>query len=162
MKFRVFLSPSYLNLLNMHTFTLKYNYLNLFKLPHIYVHFYIFYSVSCDTWDLKIFLYPCKHFGKSVFAIGVQSVIFLSRLQGLHSWRSLKILSLISFTPTYVCKNSYKWSIVGPTFYFAMVIYVIHPNTIFPSFICEWIQKNTHWWPGWRALFKNRDIIQKI
>lgn len=93
---------------------------------------------------------------------GVQSVIFLSRLQGLHSWRSLKILSLISFTPTYVCKNSYKWSIVGPTFYFAMVIYVIHPNTIFPSFICEWIQKNTHWWPGWRALFKNRDIIQKI
>lgn len=38
-----FLSPSYLNLLNMHTFTLKYNYLNFFKLPHIYVHFYIFF-----------------------------------------------------------------------------------------------------------------------
>lgn len=81
-----FLSPSYLNLLNMHTFTLKYNYLNLFKLPHIYVHFNIFYSVSCDTWDLKIFLYPCKHFGKAVFAICLNISVY-SRLFFFQDFR---------------------------------------------------------------------------
>lgn len=81
-----FLSPSYLNLLNMHTFTLKYNYLNLFKLPHIYVHFNIFYSVSCDTWNLKIFLYPCKHFGKAVFAICLNISVY-SRLFFFQDFR---------------------------------------------------------------------------
>lgn len=123
----------------MHTFTLKHNYKNLFISPHIYVHFYIFDSVSCDTWDLKIFLYPCKHFAKTVFAICLNismysRLFFFLDFRDCIVWRSLKILSLISFTPTYVCKNSYKWSIVGPTFYFAMVIYVIHPNTIFCLF----------------------------
>lgn len=47
---------------------------------------YIFYSVSCDTWDLKIFLYPCKHFGKALFAICLNISVY-SRLFFFQDFR---------------------------------------------------------------------------
>lgn len=45
----------------------------------MYIFTFFFYSVSCDTWDLKIFLYPCKHFAKAVFAICLNISVY-SRL----------------------------------------------------------------------------------
>lgn len=52
----------------------------------MYIFTIFFYSVSCDTWDLKIFLYPCKHFAKAVFAICLNISVY-SRLFFFQDFR---------------------------------------------------------------------------